>query len=228
MKKLFIFLICILLITACSYGYYYIQSKKPIENIGNNTIKQEENSTNELEQFLFTDNKLKLVYEGGPVHWGSRTVVCGDIENIDGIKTVSLNVTDESDLKGEEPKKQWVEKWEIKSNGMYVDNILMLKTPLKLDDEWTVENYSPIVKKDQKYIAKIKIMNITDSVNDKNEKIKQVTIKLTIDGIKTVDNNSYTETIIFETSVGIKEKTVTSPDISNLELKYWIERKDAI
>lgn len=220
MKKIFIIL---LIIVICAVGvYWYMQNNQ--ESQGDNINTPVENLISNVDPFLFTNENLRLIYEGGPSHWGSRTVTFENITETESNKIVTLHVVDESDLKGDLPKKEWNEKWEAKSDGsLYIDGVLMLKSPVTVGQKWTVENYKPIIDSNKSYTAEIKITDISEALDNSGKSVKRVTTALTIEDIKTVDDGVYTETRVFESGIGIKEVKVTEPTIEDLTLTYWLQ-----
>lgn len=236
-RNIFLLILTLTILFALIYGagYVYLQIAEQKLNLNQNQnennvyTKQEENLIANVEPFLFTNRNLKLFYEGGPVHWGSRTITFNNLVQTDNSKIVTLNVTDESDLKGDTPKKQWQQKWEVKTNGtLYIDDVLMLKSPISVNTTWQINSYSPIVVSDKKYTANIKITNIEENINNENNVTKKVTTQLTINDLKTVDGGIYTETRVFETGIGLREVKVTEPTISNLILTYFLQSSTPI
>ncbi|MCX8074812.1 MAG: hypothetical protein N2749_04410 [Clostridia bacterium] len=237
MKKVFVFILLILLIIAVIttvYVYYIYQNSNinnNTNNNGSNNSKQVEIytiNTNVLLPYLFTDKSKKLIYDGGPVHWGSRTKVANNVTSTSDSKTVVYKVTDNSDLKGEEPPKVTDEVWKLKTDGLYIDDVLAIKLPLKVNSEWTISSYEAIAKKGEKHTAKIKITDISNTINENNEEVQRITTVLTIDDIKMNYNAKYTETTVYETGLGIKTKSVTEPTIEDLNLNYFILSKSSI
>lgn len=245
-KNLYIFLIVLLLAIIFSVWLYILNLNRQI-NDKNNDINSKQSKINEdevkiynydnnivkisynpLNEYLFTDKTVDLQYEGGPVHWGSRSINIKDITETDYTKTINLNVTDESDLKGEDPKKQWNEKWYLTSNGLYIDGFLMIKLPLNVGTSWTIEGYKPIATIDDvKHKANIEITNISKVMGKDTKLIKQITTVLTIDDITMVGDRKYTETTIYEAGSGVIKKTVTEPTINDFNLEYWLDSKKA-
>jgi len=209
------------------YLYIYLDKKDtPIVNTEANIYKAEEkiNLISNVEPFLFIQPKVKLVYEGGPVHWGSRTITFVDMIKINDNKIVNLHVIDQSDLKGEEPKKEWNQKWEATSDGsIYIDSILMLKSPIIVGNEWNIAEYSPIIDATKKYTTTVKITSVLNSLNNLNVEVKKVNTILTINDIKTIDGGIYTETRVFESGLGLSKVTATEPTIAELMLNYWLD-----
>lgn len=194
--------------------------------INNSKIKIEDNP---LLDYLFVDKSVKDIYDGGPSHWGSRIINVKNVTQDDTSKTLVLNVTDESNLKGDTPPKQWEEKWLLNSDGLYIDNYLMIKLPFDVGTNWQVNDYVPsIVDITDKYKANIKITNISQIMGANTKLVKQITTELTIDDLKMVDNRKYTETTVYETSKGIVKKTITSPSTANLDLQYFFENQENI
>jgi uncharacterized protein YpmB len=234
--KTFLYIITIILIIAVIFSviYLYITSLNNVESNNENNIYSKNNNEkinliSNVEEFLFTNKNIKLIYEGGPSHWGSKTITLDNFVESESNKKATLHIIDESDLKGDLPKKQWDEVWEANSDGsLYIDNILMLKSPIVVGQKWGISDYVPVVNSNKKYTATIVITNIVDSLNAANQSIKKVTTTLTIDDIKTVDNSVYTETRIFETGLGITEFKVTEPTISDLQLNYWLQDTKSI
>ncbi len=97
-----------------------------------------------------------------------------------------------------------------------------------MGEEWNILEYTPLTDNNKKYSAKIKIINIVNTKNDFGEDVKQITTRLTIDPLDIIYGGSYTETTVYETSIGIKSKSVISTTIDNTELSYWLERKNDI
>ena len=225
-------LLLIVFIISAIYFYMYLNKR---------TTPTQENETNiytppvktnligNVDVFLFTKTDQKLFYEGGPVHWGSRTVTFSDVKQTADSKIVNLHVVDESDMKGESPKKEWNQKWEVNSDGsLYVDDVLMLKSPIVAGQEWTITNYSPVVTSDKKYNATVKIVSVENRLTDTNAPDTRVYTNLVIDDLKTVDGGPYTETRVFQSGMGLRELDATEPTISQLTLKYWFSSSNPI
>jgi len=210
----------------------YLERKAtPVKNTEINVYVPEEkiDLSSNVEPFLFTEENVRLMYEGGPVHWGSRTVTFKDMNKTEDSKIINLHIVDESDMKGEDPKKEWNQKWEAKSDGtLYVDNVLMLKSPIVVGQKWNIIDYTPVLFVDKKYNATVKIISIINDLNDLNFEVKKIYTSLTIDDIKTVDGGAYTETRVFESGVGLKEFKVTEPTISDFTLGYWLYSSNPI
>ncbi|MDD4387582.1 MAG: hypothetical protein PHD15_07545, partial [Clostridia bacterium] len=178
--------------------------------------------------FLFTNKNVRLIYEGGPSHWGSKTIIFEDMKETVDSKILTLSVTDESDLKGDLPKKQWKQKWEATKDGsLYIDDVLMLKSPIAIGQSWTVQDYTPVLDKDKKYTAKITITNISESLDETSKPIKKITTNLTIEDIKMV-SGVYTESREFESGKGLTKFTVTEPTTADFELGFWLDRTSNI
>ncbi len=234
-SKIFINIFALIILSAFIFGAIYLYKQidnriPPIEENENNTYTQEEkvNLINDVEPFLFTNKNIKLFYEGGPVHWGSKTVTFSNMVETEDSKIVNLHIVDESDMKGELPKKEWNQKWEAKFDGsLYIDDVLMLKSPIVVGQKWIITDYKPVVTLDKKYTANIKITSIVNSLDEFNKEVKKITTILTIDDIKTVDGGIYTETRVFESGIGLKEFKATEPTISELMLTYWFQSSSA-
>jgi len=227
-KKLLIILILMLsvaVIFGAIYLYMYLDKKTtPIKETENNIYKEEEkiNLINKVEPFLFTDKNVRLFYEGGPVHWGSRNVTFSDMSETATSKIVNLHIVDESDMKGESPKKEWNQKWEINTDGsLFIDDVLMIKSPIVTGQKWDITDYSPVIDSDKKYNATVKITSVENRITDTNLVDTRVYTNLTIDDIKTVDGGVYTETRVFQSGLGLRELSITEPTISGLTLNFW-------
>jgi hypothetical protein len=236
--KIFLTVFVFVILSALVFGYIYLYQQidrrvpPTHENENENNVYTQEEKTNlikEVEPFLFTSTNLKLFYEGGPVHWGSRTINFVNVQSTSDSKIVNLHVVHESDMKGELPKKQWNQKWEAKFDGsLYIDDVLMLKSPIAVGQKWAITDYKPVIDKDKKYTANIKITSVVNNLNESNIEVKKVTTTLTIDDIKTVDGGVYTETRVFESGIGLREFKATEPTISNLILTYWLQNNSVI
>lgn len=230
-KRIFVYIIVAILVVAVVFAITYLNDMKQNNDnkvdLPNNNEKP--NLISNVDEFLLTNKNIKLIYEGGPSHWGSKTITLDNFVESESNKKATLHIIDESDLKGDLPKKQWDEVWEANSDGLlYIDNILMLKSPVVVGQKWVISDYVPVVDSNKKYTATIVITNIADSLNAANQPIKKVTTTLTIEDIKTVDNSLYTETRVFETGLGITEFKVTEPTISDLQLNYWLQDTKSI
>ncbi|MDD2376048.1 MAG: hypothetical protein PHD15_00090 [Clostridia bacterium] len=229
-----IFLIVLLITFILATVYFYINfyfKAGDVDETENNIYVGEEkiNLISNVEPFLFTKENIKLVYEGGPSHWGSKTVTFSDINQTPNSKIVNLHVIDESDLRGEFPKKEWNQKWEVNSDGsLYIDDILMLKSPIVIGQKWSITDYVPVINSDKKYNATVKITSVENRLTDTNLEEKRVYTSLTIDDIKTVDGGIYTETRVFQSGLGLRELNVTEPTISDLTLGFWLYSSDPI
>lgn len=228
-----IVIITILIVFSLGYGYWYIQNNQN-SNINNkdkiDIYKTDEkpNLISNVDSFLFTNKDMRLVYEGGPSHWGSRTIIFKDMKETVDSKIITLSITDESDMKGDLPKKQWNQKWEATKDGsIYIDDVLMLKSPVTIGQSWTVQDYTPVLDIDKKYTAKITITNISDSLDDTSKPVKKITTSLTIEDMKIV-GGIYKENREFESGKGLTRFTVTEPTIADLELGYWLDRTSNI
>lgn len=223
--RLLLIIFVIMLLSAFIFGGVYLYK---YINKDDNSQEKVILSSN-VEPFLFTDENVKLIYEGGPSHWGSRTITLDNIYTSENSKIVNLHVIDESDLKGDSPKKEWNQKWEAKSDGsLYIDDILMIKSPIVVGQNWNIEEYTPVAAPDKKYTANIKITSVANSLNDSNLEIKKIYTTLSIDDIKTVDGNVYTETREFESGKGLIKFVATEPTISDFTLSYWLDRTSSI
>lgn len=228
-NKIFLIGFSIILVSAfiviAVYLYMQLGYKANKENeINIYTPPENVNLISNVDPFLFTQENVRLSYEGGPVHWGSRTITFKNMNQTNNSKIVTLHVVDESDLKGETPKKEWDQKWEAKFDGsLYIDDILMLKYPLNIGNEWYVTDYSPVINANKKYIAKIKITSVVNSLDNSNVEVKKITTTLTIDDIKTIDGGIYTETRVFESGIGLRQLSLTEPTISEFILSYWLQ-----
>lgn len=223
----FTLILSIICVLGGMYLYKQLAKYDETQDKSQTNIYNSEEKTNlisNVDSFLFTQKNAKLIYEGGPSHWGSRTITFANMQNTSSSKIVNLHIIDESDLKGESPKKEWDQKWEATSEGsLYIDNVLMLKSPIVVGQNWNIYDYSPVVNADKKYRANIKITSIQNNLNDLNIEVKKIYTTLTIDDIKTVDGSSYTETRVFESGIGLREFKATEPTISDLTLSYWLD-----
>jgi hypothetical protein len=233
MSKIFKYLSIVLVIIVLIVVIYNVFNKKPSETNDQNTINSQVKlydalSKSSLYKYLFKDTNMKLMYEGGPSHWGSRTIeYLGDFKT-DNSVGVNLKVTDNSDLKGEDPAKVWNEKWELKNEGMYIDQNLVIKYPIAIGQSWQVSNYSPVIYKDKKYTANIEILDVVKPADNKENGFGQIKTKLTINDIKTVSGGVYTEIVTYEENFGIIKKEVTEPTIKDFTLSYWLDRRSNI
>ncbi len=232
-KKLLVIFAFILIIAFVFCGIYLYKEFIDIddENSENDIYKSDEkiNLINNVEPFLFTRDDIKLIYEGGPSHWGSKTVTLFDVQDTSNGKIVNLHVVDESDMKGESPKKEWNQKWEVTKDGsLYIDNKLMLKTPIIVGQTWVIEDYTPVVNADKKYKARVKITSTQDNLGAADSVIRNIITTLTIEDLKTVDGNLYTEIREFEYGKGLIKFVATEPTISDFTLSYWLDRTSDI
>ncbi|MDF2866237.1 MAG: hypothetical protein K0R72_1055 [Clostridia bacterium] len=228
-KKLLVIFAFILIIAFVFCGIYLYKEFIEIddENSENDIYKSDEkiNLINNVEPFLFIRDDIKLIYEGGPSHWGSKTVTLSDVQNTSNGKIVNLHVVDESDMKGESPKKEWNQKWEVTKDGsLYIDNKLMLKTPVIVGQTWFIEDYTPVVNAEKKYKAKVKITSVQDNLGVADSVIRNIITTLTIEDLKTIDGNVYTEIREFEYGKGLIKFVATEPTISDFTLSYWLDR----
>jgi hypothetical protein len=235
-SKIFLIFSALIILSAFIFSAIYLYIKldikyKFVKYAENNIYAPEEkvNLISDVEPFLFTTENKKLVYDGGPIHWGSRTVTFDNMNKTENSKIVNLHVIDESDMKGELPKKEWNQKWEAKSDGtLYIDNLLMLKYPIVVGQKWDISDYSPIIDSSKTYDANVKITSVVKTLNDLDKEVVKVTTSLTIKNIKTVDGGIYTETRVFESGLGLKELKVTEPTISEFILSYWLQNSNNI
>lgn len=226
MKKIFFIIFSLILILTISVIYYKLQNSNLEANF-NFTNSLNKGNVNKIDKnvllkYMYTKKSKDLTYEGGPSHWGSRTKKVDSIVDSFDSKLVTFKVTDNSDLKGEDPPKTWNEIWKLNEGGIYIDEVLAIKLPLELNNEWNISNYVPIVRSDEKYNAKIKVTDISNSINELGSTVQNITTVLTIDDLKMEYNGKYTETTVYETGIGIKSKTVTEPSIKDLNLNYFI------
>lgn len=232
-RKLLVIFAFILLIAFIFCGIYLYNEFIDIddENKENDIYNSEEkiNLISNVEPFLFTREDIKLIYEGGPSHWCSKTITLSNIKNTAEGKIVNLRVVDESDLKGESPKKEWNQKWEVTKDGsLYIDDTLMLKTPIIVGQTWVIENYTPVVSTGKKYTAKVKVTTVEDNIGLLDSVNKNVITTLTIEDLKMVDGNVYTEIREFESGKGLIKFVATEPTISDFTLSYWLDRTSNI
>lgn len=182
---------------------------------------------NLLDEYLFTDKNYKQIYDGGPAHWGSRDITVKSVEESDTTKIVILDVTDQSNLK-DGTKKTWTEDWKLTPTGLYIDNMLMIKLPLSVGNNWTVKDYiPPITISDKKsYDATVEITNISKVMDKDTKLLKQITTVLTIDDVTIAGGRKYSETTVYETGKGIVKKTITEPNVADLDLQYFLNSRD--
>lgn len=236
MFKRIIYIVSILIIIAIIVVVYSIWNENNKENnvdLYDNTTEEQVTvydtlSKSTLNKYLYRDSSSKLIYEGGPVHWGSKTIEYTNDFKTSNSVGVNLKVTDDSDLKGEEPPKVWNERWELKVEGLYIDGILAIKFPIAIGQSWQVTNYSPIIAKDKKYTANIQIVEVNNDFNDGYSGTEQIKTKLTIDDISMNGGGIYTETTTYEEGIGVLKKEITEPTIKDFTLSYWFDRKSNI
>lgn len=223
LKKSIISLVCFGIVIIISGIYYIIQNSNT--NINNSELSIKEN---ELNEYLFTNKSLELIYEGGPSHWGSRSIIIKNIYENTKTKSIELNIKDNSDLKGKNSQKEWNQIWKLNSDGLYIDDILSIKLPLNIEEEWSVSNYITLTEGNKIYNAKIKVISIVDTKNEYGQDVKQITTRLTIDPLDMIYGGIYTETTVYETGIGLKSKNVTSATFGDIEFGYWLELKNDI
>ncbi len=163
--------------------------------------------TERLASFIFKDTTKRLFYEGGPSHWGSRTKVLSKAMG----KLYTYQVTDESDLKGEDPKKVWTEIWEIKEDGLYIDHVKVLSNTMRVFDSWEVKKYK------EEDDAKFEIQEVRLDEEGKIELTIQVTLL-------TTEKDWYLDTIVLKEDVGILKKTEKAriEDSLTIDLMYYL------
>jgi len=228
-SKIFLIFSALIILSAfifsAIYLYIKLDEKYKFAKYAETNISASEENVNlisNIDPFLFVTENKKLIYDGGPSHWGSRTITFENMNQTDDSKIVNLHVTDESDMKGELPKKEWNQKWEAKSDGsLYIDNLLMLKSPIVVGQKWNISNYVPIIDSDKTFDANVKITSVVKTLNDLDVEVIRVTTSLTIKDIEKIDGGIYTETRVFESGLGLKELKVTEPTIAEFILSYW-------
>lgn len=188
-----------------------------------NSLKLKDNP---IDEYLFTDKNYQLIYDGGPSHWGSKDIVVKDVQQTDMTRTVVLNINDDSNLK-DGSIKTYTQTWKLVPTGLYIDNMCMIKMPLSVGNSWTIDNYvPPITISDKKsYKANIEITDISKIMDKDTKLVKQVTTVLTIDDVVIAGNRKYSETTVYETGKGIVKKTITEPNVADLNLEYYLDSR---
>lgn len=190
-----------------------------------NSLKLKDNP---IDEYLFTDKSQQQIYEGSPFEWGARTITVKDVEQTDTTRTVILNIADTSNMK-DGSIKNYSQTWKLIPTGLYIDDMCMIKMPLTVGNSWTVDNYvSPITLSDKKsYKANIEITDISKVMDKDTKLLKQITTVLTIDDVTVAGNRKYTETTVYETGKGIVKKTITEPNVAELNLQYSLNSRKA-
>ena len=167
---------------------------------------------NNMTTYLYKDLNYQLVYNDDLNEYQK-------IELLDTKKNISKYlIVSTKDLKITNRN----ETWEVKDDGLYVDNSLILPSTYKVGDYWEAKKYQPL-SYDKTYQANFIIKSI--SLQPDNSLL--VVIECQIPKLKKVTDSIeqiYKETITLKQGIGLYEKIINDPNHGNIKYSFK-ERK---